>query len=253
MFMFMVIVKEIWIFLKEILDWKRKNEDKGRKFRRSQVEALGVCNLKWKRSGMTLHPLLQKHLSGDPKWDFLFPYSVVFGREYMRMSIYNSVFIFFLLTPSRAPSYGGDECQYDWDCYKNGTHVCCHRMWQTNVCRKTCEDEPCDIDSDCGTEQNMICCWSHICKSSWSMCPSDEHDRTWITVIVVVTILCGVFVITGAMFIIYLRHRSRLSNAYLVNEEAPTSVTASNYGACPWILLDYQILPDCSDIQCFPV
>ena len=158
---------------------------------------------------------------------------MVFGREQPRMTSYNSVFISFLLTASLAPSYGGDECLFDSDCNKNGTHVCCRRIWQSYVCRKTCEDEPCIADSDCGTEQNMICCLSQICKRSWDMCPSDEHLPTWYTAIVVVTIICVVFGIAGAIFCIYRRHRPRLSNAYLVNEEEPRPVTAPNYGACP--------------------
>ena len=195
---------------------------------------------------MTLHPLRQKHLSDDPKWDSLFPYSVVFGREQPRMTSYNCFFIFFLLTALLAPSYGGNECLFDSDCNKNGTHVCCRRMWQSYVCRKTCEDEPCVVDSDCGTEQNMTCCLSQICKRSWNMCPSDEHLPTWIIVMVVVANLCAVFGMVGAMFYTYRRRRSRLSNAYLVNKEGPRPVAASNYGACPWILLDYKILPDFS-------
>ena len=141
------------------------------------------------------------------------------ARKEPRMYFYNFVVTFLLLTATLAPSYGGDQCEYDKDCTKNGTQVCCHRRTedsQPSVCRETCLDESCDISWDCGEKQDMFCCSNHICKSSSNMCPSDKDFPTWITVVVVLSVLCTVFGIGATMFCIYQRHRSRLSNRLLI-------------------------------------
>ena len=66
-------------------------------------------------------------------------------------------------------------------------------------------------------------------KASFSMCPADNSWPGWITVVVVLSVLCAVFGIGGAILCIYLRnrHRSRLSNGLIVEEP----VAASTYGA----------------------
>ena len=156
-------------------------------------------------------------------------------RTQSRMTWYNSVLLLLLLTASLEASYGEDECQYNTDC-KNGTHACCHRRSQPSVCRETCVDESCSIDWDCGTDLNMICCQDDICRSSWNMCPADKYRPGWITVVVVLSVLCAVFGIGGTIFCIYLRnrHRSRLSNGLLVEEP----VAASTYGTYRWLSIE---------------
>ena len=156
-------------------------------------------------------------------------------RTQSRMTWYNSVLLLLLLTASLEASYGEDECQYNTDC-KNGTHACCHRRSQASVCRKTCVDESCSIDWDCGTDLNMICCHDDICRSSWNMCPADNSWPGWITVVVVLSVLCAVFGIGGTILCIYLRnrHRSRLSNGLIVEEP----VAASTYGAYRWMSIE---------------
>lgn len=149
-----------------------------------------------------------------------------------------SVLLLLLSTSSLEASYGDDECQYNSDC-KNGTHACCLRTYdQTNVCRKTCDGESCDISLDCGTDQSLFCCDDHICRSSWKMCPAENSTPGWITAIVVIAVLCAVLGIGATVFYIYLRNRrpSSLYRDVLVKD----SEAGSTYGTS-WSLLPIQI------------
>ena len=109
--------------------------------------------------------------------------------------------------------YCDDECEYNKDCTKNGTKVCCHRRSGSSVCRETCQDESCYINWDCGTDQNFVCCSNHICKNSDDMCPDDNGSwPIWVIVVVVFAILVVVFGVSATVFCIYRRHSKQYNN-----------------------------------------
>ena len=144
--------------------------------------------------------IIQQHFQNPP---FSFCVDMFFYRCFLTFPM----FITLLLE-----CYCDDECQYNKDCITNGTKVCCHMRTRGSVCRKTCQDESCDVDWDCGTDQNFICCSNHVCKNSDDMCSDGSSLQTWVVVVIVLAVVCAVFGISATIFCIYRRHSIRYND-----------------------------------------
>ena len=120
-----------------------------------------------------------------------------------------------------------DECQKDEDCKDvlNPTQSsCCHRKFQSSVCREICIDESCIISWDCGTAQELFCCSNHACASSSEKCPSHSAKLpVAVTVVVALSVTCAVLGIGGVMIYIYIRHRRRLQVRGCILVEEPVT------------------------------